>query len=122
MEDLTNFWGHKIDSKEMLIEKGKQFQRASSNNLIQIANIENLVREEKRLIDLQQNIDLLVKSLSLDEPKPFAPLVARVSRRALPSWWQTIGLRRGTKDGVKKGIGVISHNGVVGRVSNPHSE
>ena len=41
-------------------------------------------------------------------------LLARGSRRAVPSWWQTIGLRRGTKDGVKKGIGVISHNGVVG--------
>jgi len=117
IQDLAHYWGHISDSKKTLIEKGKQFQRMGRNHSLQMANIEILQKEEERLRRLHNEIDNLEDSLGLDSQTSFKPIVARVSRRTFSSWWQTIGLRKGNRAQIVPGLGVISHAGVVGRIS-----
>ncbi len=118
VQDLTNYWGHMADSKKTLIEKGKKLQRIGRNRNLQIQNLGILQSEEERLHRLLNNIQHLQNSLNLDAKVAYSPLVARISRRTFSSWWQSIGLRKGKDALLHKGLGVISHSGVVGRISS----
>ena len=118
MNDLTHYWGHLSDSKETLIKKGKEFQRRSYHNSNLLGNINNLSTEEERLIRLKNSIQSLEEEVGLSSRISYKPLVTRVSRRTLPSWWQSFTLRKGRTYGLQKGMGVVFHNGVVGRISS----
>ena len=116
IEDLSHYWGHLSDSKETLIKKGKLFQRTSINHSLQLNNIRNLSEEEARLRKLQININELEERLQLDQQKTYKPIISRVSKRLLTSWWQSLGLRKGSLSSIQVGDGVIFHGGVIGRI------
>ena len=116
LDDLSNYWGHLSDSKKTLIEKGKQIQRIGHNQSLQLKNIESLSKEADRLRRLQLSIQNLEEELDLDQPVAYQPVITRITRRSLPSWWQSIYLRKGKSSSLEKGLGVIFKDGVVGRI------
>jgi len=108
-EDLSEYWGHLSDSKKTLIEKGRENARGSA------------ALEAKPSIPqiklLRSEIARLETALSMPQESGFKAVVARVSRRDLSAWWQNITLRKGMARNLTVGAGVVSANGVAGRVS-----
>jgi len=116
MEDLSHYWGHLSDSKKTLIEKGKQIQRIGHNQSLQILRLESMQSEMQRLLSLKARISTLEKGLKINPANSFHPIVARVSLRTLPSWWQGLTIRKGKTSGIADGMGVIYKGGVAGRI------
>lgn len=108
-EDLSEYWGHLADSKKTLIEKGRENARGSA------------ALEAKPCIPqiklLRNEIARLETAMSLHPEPGFKAVVARVSRRDLSAWWQTLTLRKGGNSNLNVGAGVVSANGVAGRIS-----
>ena len=107
-EDLSEYWGHLSDSKKTLIEKGRENARgfAALEAKPSIPQIKLLKREITRL----------EIALSMPPKPEFKGVVARVSRRNLSSWWQNMTLRKGSSRDLTVGAGVVSANGVAGRI------
>ena len=106
-QDLTEYWGKVSDSKRTLIEKGRETARTTA-----ALEAKPLQPEVKRL---QAEIRRLEEVISLQSAIQFRSITARVSRRELSGWWQTINLREGSSRGLKKGMGVIFTGGVAGK-------
>ena len=61
----------------------------------------------------------------MDAENSFEPVVSRISLRTLNGWWQGIRLRKGTRRGFEKGMGVIFKEGLLAesvRVGRKSSE
>ena len=108
-EDLSEYWGHLSDSKKTLIEKGREIARGSA------------ALEAKPSIPqiklLRSEITRLETALAMPPEPGFKAVVARVTRRDLSAWWQNVTLRKGVARNLTVGAGVVSANGVAGRVS-----
>lgn len=116
LDDLGNFWGHRADSKNTLIEKNRELSRLKSDIEQQIERSNNLELEIERLNNLKKRIVNLNRSIGLDQENKFIPEIARVSVRKINSWWQQITIRKGSKFFLKEGQGVIYRDGIMGRV------
>jgi rod shape-determining protein MreC len=118
VDDLSNYWGHLSDSKQTLIEKGKDGSRLISDLELQGKRTEEINNEIARLRSLKSSLRKLEDSLNLDATRSFDPIVARVSQRSLSGWWQKITIRKGRNHGLQPGLGVIFNGGVMGRVKS----
>ena len=115
-EDLTEYWGHLADSKRTLIEKGRDAARFEAYRSSHTGQADQALLEIKRLRALRSEIRRLESKTNL-LPKPrFRYLPARVSRRDLSAWWQTLWLRKGANHGIREGDGVLFSGGVAGRM------
>ena len=121
IEDLSNYWGHLSDSKQVLIAKGKDISRLSADLEIQQIRKDELISEVNRLQSLQKSISNLNKAINLDASQSFDSQIARVSIRKMSGWWQQMTLRKGRNEGLKFGNGVIYNGGVVGRLNKVDS-
>jgi rod shape-determining protein MreC len=118
VDDLSNYWGHLSDSKQTLIEKGKNGSRLKSDFELQGRRTDGINDEIVRLRSLKASLGKLEDSLNLDAAKSFEPILARVSHRSLSGWWQKITIRKGRNHGLEPGFGVIFNGGVMGRVKS----
>lgn len=122
IDDLSNYWGHLSDSKQTLIEKGKEISRLKADIEIQEKRQVTLLNEIKRLKFLKKSISSLNDSINLDESQKYESIIARVSVRKMSGWWQQISLRKGENQQIKLGSGVIFNGGVVGRIKEVDSK
>ncbi len=122
IDDLSNYWGHLSDSKQTLIEKGKEISRLYADIEIQEKRQVTLLNEIKRLKFLKKSISSLNDSINLDESQKYESIIARVSVRKMSGWWQQISLRKGENQQIKLGSGVIFNGGVVGRINEVDSK
>ncbi len=111
LEDLGTYWSLRTRSKRDLIETGRELSRLNALYRIQAAETESLRRYNLRLREL----------LDLPDPPRFRYEVARVVRRDLSNWWQSILIRKGRDAGIVAGAGVVFGGGVVGRVREVHA-
>jgi len=85
---------------------------------------------KKKVSELNQQINLL-KDYALEnsrlrklleykenEGKDFNLLAAQVIARDSSNWYSTIIINRGSNDGIKKDMAVVTHQGLVGRIIN----
>lgn len=72
---------------------------------------EGAMRENERLRRLLE----LSSALGLED---YRPLTARVITQSPSVWYATVGLNRGSSDGVRKGMPVVSGEGLIGRVTD----
>ena len=121
IEDLSNYWGHLSDSKQVLITKAKNISRLSADLEIQQIRKDELRSEIDRLQLLQKSILSLNKVINLDPTQSFDSEIARVSIRKMSGWWQQMTLRKGRNEGLRLGNGVIYSGGVIGRLNRVDS-
>ena len=114
--DLGEFWSHRARSHEQLISAGRDQARLASGEEVFAINNSLLPEERQRLLILTEEVSLIRKDLGMADPPEFKPLVTRITKRELNTWWQRIHLRKGEQDGIRKGDGVIFGGGVVGRI------
>ena len=116
ISDLTNYWGHQSDSKKTLISKNRDLSRIRSDWELQESFKEKWESEIAKLNGLHAQVEALGEKIGLDKEISFSPIVSRVTRRNLNSWWQELSLRKGSNQGIENGSGVIFSKGVMGRI------
>lgn len=121
IHDLSHYWGHISDSKNTLIEKGRDHQRILSDAYLQISRKEDLQRELKTLRILNKEIGDLEKSLNLLPTLSVSPELARVNHRTISGWSQNLEINKGENFKINQGAGVISAIGIVGKIEKVSS-
>ena len=116
IRDLSHYWGHVSDSKNTLIEKGRDHQRILSDAYLQISRKEDLQRELENLRNLKKEITNLEKTLNILPALSVSPELARVTHRTITGWSQYFEINKGENFKINQGAGVISAVGVVGKI------
>jgi rod shape-determining protein MreC len=116
ISDLTDYWGHQSDSKKTLISKNRDLSRIRSDWELQESFKEKWESEIAKLNGLHAQVEALREKIGLDKEISFSPILSRVTRRNLNSWWQELSLRKGSNQGIENGFGVIFSKGVMGRI------
>jgi len=111
VRDLGTYWSIRTRSKRDLIETGRELSRLNALYRVRAGETEALRDYNERLREL----------LDLPAPPDFRLEVARVVRRDLSNWWQSITIRKGRDAGILPGAGVVFAGGVVGRVREVHA-
>ncbi|MGC9450391.1 MAG: rod shape-determining protein MreC [Oceanipulchritudo sp.] len=108
LRDLRSYWTIRSQGKGELIEAGVDMARLNAAYALRNQQVDNLEREVLRL-------EGFFNLPSLDE---YRYEVARVVRRDLTAWWQTLVIRKGVNFGIEPGQAVVFAGGVVGRVAS----
>jgi rod shape-determining protein MreC len=116
VSDLTDYWGHQADSKKTLISKNRDLSRIRTDWKLQESLRKKWENEITKLNGLRSQLRLLEQQIGLDTEQPYLPVVARITHRNLSAWWQEFHLRKGKKDQIKVGYGVIFPDGIAGRI------
>ncbi len=116
ISDLSDYWGHQSDSKKTLISKNRDLSRIRSDWELQESFKEKWESEIAKLNGLHSQVEALREKIGLDKEISFSPILSRVTRRNLNSWWQELSLRKGFNQGIENGSGVIFSSGVIGRI------
>jgi len=116
ISDLTDYWGHQSDSKKTLISKNRDLSRIRSDWELQQSFKEKWESEIAKLNGLHAQVEALREKIGLDKEISFSPILSRVTRRNLNSWWQELSLRKGSNQGIVNGSGVIFSKGIMGRI------
>lgn len=111
LEDLGTYWSIRTRSKRDLIETGRELARLNALYRLRADETEALRDYNLRLRRL----------LDLPAPPGYRFEVARVVRRDLSNWWQSLLIRKGRDAGIVAGAGVVFEGGVVGRVREVHA-
>lgn len=111
LEDLGTYWSLRTRSKRDLIETGRELSRLNALYRLGAAENESLREYNLRLREL----------LDVPAPPGFRYEIARVVRRDLSNWWQSLIIRKGRDAGIVPGAGVVFGGGVVGRVREVHA-
>lgn len=106
LRDLRSYWALRAQDKATLIEAGVDLARLNAAYSVRNQQARAIKDENRRL---EQFFDLPPLTEYRYE-------IARVIRRDLNSWWQTLTIRKGTPSGIRKGQAVIFSGGVVGRI------
>ncbi|MDG1174036.1 MAG: hypothetical protein P8M67_07050, partial [Opitutales bacterium] len=114
ISDLSNYWGHQTDSKKTLIAKNRDLARIRADWNLQESRKNNWENELAKMNGLRAHLQALQSQIGLDEPKPFTPVLARVTNRSLSGWWQSISLRKGARDRLRVKQGAIFYDGIAG--------
>lgn len=112
VKTLQQYWGLKALSKKALIENYRDLSR--ENAYLRVKNLE---------LAHTYNTNKARWSALLKLPcsPRFEYSVARVCKRSLTTWNQSLIISKGHLSGLKEGYGVISSNGAVGVISNVHA-
>jgi len=108
LRDLRTYWTTKGTSKSELIEAGVDLSRLNAAYALRIQQTDSLEREVERLESF----------FELPSYPDFRYEVARVVKRDLSAWWQTIVIRKGINYGIRPGQAVVFSGGVVGRIES----
>ena len=78
--------------------------------------IQALEVERQKLLEAQASNSRLTQLLDLRSHLPGAPITASIIGHSVTSWFQSCLLDKGSSDGVRKGMAVVTPLGVVGQV------
>jgi len=106
LKDLQDFWSLRDRSQGSLIAAGRDLQRHANDTDLQLQQDAATRTENQRLAEL----------LLLPPEPGFHYEVARVILREETAWWQQIVIRKGWRNGIGNGQGVVFSGGVAGRV------
>ncbi len=110
-KDLQDFWSTRDHSADDLVAAGRDTQRQANDSNLQLEETEATRQENEHLSEL----------LHLPPEPGFRYEVARVIARDENAWWQQITIRKGSRNGLAEGQGVIFAGGVVGRVKQVYN-
>jgi rod shape-determining protein MreC len=108
LRDLQEYWGLRTRSRDSLISAGIDLARL--NAAYELRN--------QRLDAFEAEVEGLESLLGLPPLPDYRYENARVVRRDLNTWWQTLTIRKGRIHGIERGQAVIFRGGVVGRIED----
>ena len=108
LSDLRTYWTIRTNSKSDLIEAGVDLARLNSAYGLR----------NQRADSIENELERLETFFDLPSYPEYRYEVARVIRRDLTAWWQTLVIRKGLNYGIEVGQAVVFSGGVVGRVAS----
>lgn len=111
LNDLRTFWTLRTHSKDELIEKGVDLSRLNAAYALR----------NQQIASIEAELERLESFFDLPSYPEYRYEVARVIRRDLTGWWQTLIIRKGLRHGIVAGQAVVYSGGVVGRVREAHA-
>lgn len=108
LRDLRSYWAIRGKSKGELIEAGVDMARLNAAYALRNQQADSREREIRRIEGF----------FNMPSHGEYRYEVARVVRRDLTAWWQTLVIRKGVNFGIEPGQAVVFSGGVVGRVSS----
>jgi rod shape-determining protein MreC len=108
LRDLRSYWSARTQSKSELIEAGVDLSRLNAAYALRNQRTDTLERELRRMESF----------FDLPSYTEYRYEVARVVKRDLTAWWQTIVIRKGLTHEIRPGQAVVFAGGVVGRVDS----
>lgn len=108
LRDMHAYWSARTHSKSELIESGVDLSRLNAAYALRNQQADSMEREVRRLEDF----------FDLPSHDQFRYEVARVVKRDLTAWWQTVIIRKGLNYGIEPGQAVVFAGGVVGRIAS----
>lgn len=109
--DIRTYWSLRSHSKSELIEAGIDLARLNAAYALR----------NQRMDSLEREVASLESFLRLPPHPEFRYEVARVVKRDINTWWQTLTIRKGAHHGIAVGQPVVFAGGVVGRVQSVHA-
>jgi rod shape-determining protein MreC len=109
--DLRSYWAIHSRSKNELVEAGVDLARLNAAYALRNQQADRLENE----------IRALEAFFELPSHEAYRYEVARVIRRDLTAWWQTLTIRKGVTHGIERGQAVVFAGGVVGRVASANA-
>lgn len=125
------FSGAVIPLQEQILHIGHRLREG----VLTVRGVGGLAEENRRLLEevvhLQTQLHLLESleeenrrlrgHLEFRERETRQMIAAQVVSRGIDSWWQTIRINKGSRDGIFPGQAVVSSDGLVGRVTDVSS-
>lgn len=110
VSDMLQYWTLRAQPKTWLMEAVRDLGR------------KNVLLEQKlqSCNDAEAALYHLESLCALPQADGFYYEAARVCRRDLSAWWQHMVIRKGRKDGIVEGAGVVGACGVVGKIVEVH--
>ena len=108
LRDLRTYWNTRTRSKTELIEAGVDLSRLNAAYALR----------NQRADSIEQEILRLESFFNLPSYTDYRYEVARVVKRDLNAWWQTLTIRKGINYGIEPGQAVVFSGGVVGRIAS----
>ena len=115
ISDLVNYWGHQADSKKTLITKNRDLSRIRADWNLQENLIGKWENEITKLNSLHAQVEALQIKIGLDSEKPLGSSCPSNSSKYMPGG-KRFG-RKGKRQNVYSGFGVIHSDGIVGRLT-----
>ncbi len=106
IRDIQDYWALKVHSKQSLLEAGRDLARVNAAYALAL--------QEQSV--LKQEIEDLERLLNLPPQGGYRYEIARVVERHPHSWWQQLTVRKGSRQGIIEGAGVVFEGGLVGRI------
>lgn len=111
MRDIHSYWGSRMHSKGALIEAGIDLSRLNAAYALRNQQADVMEGEIQRLESL----------FALPSQPQFRYEIARVVRRDLSTWWQSLTIRKGLAHGIAPGQAVVFAGGVVGQIDEVYA-
>lgn len=108
LRDLRTYWNTRTRSKAELIEAGVDLSRLNAAYALRNQRADTI---EQELLRLEAFFDL-------PSYTDYRYEVARVVKRDLNAWWQTLTIRKGINYDIEPGQAVVFSGGVVGRIAS----
>jgi rod shape-determining protein MreC len=99
--------GDAITTRSELLRQNEALRNQNQQLRMQTLQVEEAVRENARLRNL----------LGWQQQKKWNVKLARVVLRDPANWWRTVQIDRGTRDGMRIDLPVLTTDGLVGRIS-----
>jgi rod shape-determining protein MreC len=95
-----------------------EMRRAASENVSLKEQVEQLTAQLNETREKAAQYDALRAQLGLPSSTPYQHIAANVISRDTSLWFKRLTIDRGTLDGVKKNMPIVTATGIVGRVVN----
>ncbi|MEQ8225643.1 MAG: rod shape-determining protein MreC [Candidatus Eremiobacterota bacterium] len=113
LQKMINTVGNKISVILSMFKKNKDLVEENNNLKNQVLLLQ---REKETLKGYIEENKRLRELLDFKNSLPLETLAAQVISREPNSWFQSITIDKGDRDGIKKDMIVIDNNGLIGRV------
>ncbi|MBY6275018.1 rod shape-determining protein MreC [Symbiobacterium thermophilum] len=105
------------DRARGIVDSIRELTRLREENAALRQQVADMAQDRALIVQLQQENERLRKELGLKERTPYPMLTAEVISRSAESWYQTVIISRGSRDGVRQGMAVVNWQGLVGKIA-----
>jgi len=107
-DQLANKAGDAITTRTQLLKQNESLTRENQELKLQAMQAQETARENTRLHQL----------IGWEQTQPWKLKLCKIVSRDPANWWRTVQIDRGSRDGLRENLPVLTTDGLVGRVSS----
>ena len=115
------FINRSIDKLNRILDSYVSSLNVKEENILLKDEIEKLKAEKSRFLEIEKQYSRLLQLLDFKKNFSSKMLLAEVISNDLNSWFKIIVVNKGANSGIKKGMAVVSTDGLIGRTVEVNS-